>query len=141
MVIKGKKILLVDDDPNMLRLMELYLQPDSFQINTANNGRKALSLLKKEKFDLVLADMQMPEMDGITLLNQIEALCLNFLPVVMVTAYGQVEDAELPVNAGAYDILQKPFTSFRLRLTVKNALAYKAIFDKYMRLKKIKRKK
>jgi DNA-binding NtrC family response regulator len=137
---REKKILLVDDDPNMLRLMELYLQSESFIFKRANNGKKALALLKKEKFDLMLADMQMPEMDGYTLLKNIKATIDNYFPVVMVTAYGQIEEAELPAAAGAYDIIQKPFSAFRLRLTVKNALDYKIVLDKYERLKKLKRK-
>jgi DNA-binding NtrC family response regulator len=138
---KEIKIFLVDDDPNMLRLMEFYLQPESYKITTAINGRKALSLLQKEKFDLILADMQMPEMDGYTLLKNIKKTVDNNVLVIMVTAYGQVEDAELPIKAGAYDLLQKPFTAFRLRLTVKNALDYKSVLDNYERLKKAKRKK
>jgi DNA-binding NtrC family response regulator len=137
---KEKKILLVDDDPNMLRLMELYLQTEPFRFNRANNGKKALAMLKKEKFDLILADMQMPEMDGYTLLKNIISTITYYLPVIIVTAYGQFEEGELPVKAGAYDIIQKPFTAFRLRLTVKNALIYKTVLDKYERLKKSKRK-
>ena len=138
---KDIKIMLVDDDPNMLRLMEFYLQTESYHLTKAINGRKALALLKEEEFDLILADMQMPELDGYTLLKSINNIVQKNMPVIMVTAYGQVEDAELPVKAGAYDIIQKPFTAFRLRLTVKNALAYKNILDKYERLRKLKRKK
>jgi two-component system response regulator AtoC len=138
---KEVKIILVDDDPNMLRLMEFYLQSEPYEITTAINGKKALSLLQKEKFDLLLADMQMPEMDGYTLLKNIKRTIKNNIPIIMVTAYGQVEDAELPVKAGAYDILQKPFTAFRLRLTVRNALDYKRVIDNYEHLKNLKRKK
>jgi DNA-binding NtrC family response regulator len=138
---KEIKIILVDDDPNMLRLMEFYLQSEPYHITTAVNGKKAFSLLQKEKFDLILADIQMPEMDGYTLLRNIKKTSINNLPVIMVTAYGQIEEAELPVKAGAYDIIQKPFTAFRLRLTVKNALNYKRVLDDYDLLKKSKRKK
>jgi DNA-binding NtrC family response regulator len=138
---KDVKILLVDDDPNMLRLMDFYLQSESYKITKAVNGRKALALIREEPFDLILADMQMPELDGYSLLKRIQETVQNNMLVIMVTAYGQVDDAELPIKAGAYDIIQKPFTSFRLRLTVRNALAYKSIIDKYERVKKSKRKK
>jgi DNA-binding NtrC family response regulator len=125
------KILLVDDDQNLINLITFYLQSEHYLIDHSRNGRKALAMIIKDDYDLVLADMQMPEMDGHTLLKKVKKeLNLNLL-FIIITAYGQIDDSIPLIDDGVYDIIQKPFTSSRLKLTVRNALKYKFLLDEY----------
>ena len=128
---KKAKILIVDDDQNMVNLIRFYLEKENFIIDSAKNGRKAYSMLQKIEYDIVLADMQMPEMDGQTLLKKAK----NELNVdslfIIISAYGQIEESISTVEDGAYDILQKPFVANRLKLTLRNAIKYKFLLDEY----------
>jgi DNA-binding NtrC family response regulator len=132
---KKAKILVVDDDQHLVNLIKFYLKSDTYLIDCANNGRNALAMIIKNEYDLVLADMQMPEMDGHTLLKKVKKeLNLNVL-FIIITAYGQIDESLPTIEDGAYDIIQKPFVSSRLRLTVRNALNYKFLLDEYNKIK------
>jgi two-component system repressor protein LuxO len=84
--------------------------------------------------------MLMPEMDGYTLLEKINADSKINTLVIVITAHNLVDDLMRAVELGAYDILQKPFTANRLKLTIKNALSYKNLFEKYSKLKRTVKK-
>jgi DNA-binding NtrC family response regulator len=132
---KKAKILVVDDDQHLVNLIKFYLKSDTYLIDCAKNGRNALAMIIKNEYDLVLADMQMPEMDGHTLLKKVKKeLNLNVL-FIIITAYGQIDESLPIIEDGAYDIIQKPFVSSRLRLTVRNALHYKFLLDEYNKIK------
>ena len=122
--------MIVDDDPNMLKLMQFYLLEDDYNIISFTKGLDALAILKKEQFDIVLIDILMPEMDGHTLLKKIREELKLEIPVVIVTAHGPNDNLMNMIDAGAYDILQKPFTKNRLKLTLRNALRHKTLTDK-----------
>ena len=131
---KKPNILIIDDDPNILNLVRFYLEKDKYTITGAHNGKQAISLLAKQEFDLILVDMLMPQMDGMTFIKEIrEELHLNY-PVIMVTAQEPTEKMMQIIFDYAYDIIQKPFTSIRLRLTVHNALKYKNLSDAHSKL-------
>ena len=123
------KILVVDDDPNMINLIKFYLLKENVEIVPSNDGFDALLILENQDFDLILIDMLMPKMDGGTLLKiMIEELNIK-IPVIVVTAHGPTDNLMQLIEEGAYDILQKPFTTNRLKLTLHNALKHKMLSE------------
>jgi DNA-binding NtrC family response regulator len=125
-----KRILVVDDDPNMIKLIQFYLLKDDYEITTCNKGQDALSILKSNEFEVILIDILMPEMDGHTLFKKMKEELNIETPIVVVTAHGASDNLMEMINDGAYDILQKPFTTNRLKLTLRNALIHKLLLDK-----------
>ncbi len=125
-----KRILVVDDDPTMIKLIQFYLLKDDFHITPCTKGKDALSILKKNHFEVILIDILMPEMDGHTLLKKIKKELKIDTPIVVVTAHGASDNLMKVIDDGAYDILQKPFTTNRLKLTLRNALIHKDLLDK-----------
>jgi len=107
------KVLIVDDFATMRRILRNILKQIGFSnISEADDGKSALKELKKEKFDLILCDWNMPEMPGIDLLKEIRADdSLKDLPFVMVTAEAQKENIVAAVKAGVSNYVVKPFTA------------------------------
>jgi DNA-binding response OmpR family regulator len=125
-----RRILVVDDDPNMIKLIQFYLLHENFDITHCSKGQNALEILKKSSFELILMDILMPEMDGHTLLRKMKKELNIDTPIVILTAHGPHDNLMTVIDEGAYDILQKPFTTNRLKLTIKNTLLHKALLDK-----------
>jgi len=125
-----KRILVVDDDPNMIKLIQFYLLKDDFEITPCTKGIDALEILKKHDFEVILIDMLMPEMDGHTLLIKMKEELKIETPILVVTAHGASDNLMKMIDDGAYDILQKPFTTNRLKLTLRNALIHKDLVAK-----------
>jgi len=130
------KILVVDDDPNMINLIKFYLIKENVEIVPCTDGHEALSILDKTRFDLILIDVQMPRMDGHTLLKKIIKEMKIDIPVIVITAHGPTDNLMELISDGAYDILQKPFTINRLKLTLFNTLRHKNLKDRYTELRK-----
>lgn len=107
------KILIVDDDPQMHRLISLFLQNKPYHLDKASNGRIALSKIASEEYDLIISDLQMPETDGIELIKQIRRE-KNSIPVIIISAYGLESMAENALREGASYVLQKPFEASKL---------------------------
>ena len=107
------KVLIVDDFATMRRILKNILKQIGLKnISEADNGKEALKELKKEKFDLVLCDWNMPEMPGIELLNQVRSDdALKGIPFVMVTAEAKKENILEAVKAGVSSYIVKPFTA------------------------------
>ena len=104
------KILLVDDHPDILRLLQISLKGDGHTILTADNGVQGLELARSERPDLVILDVVMPELDGIRVLHRIKRDPeLRDTVVVMLTVQDQPEDLALGLDAGADFYLCKPF--------------------------------
>ncbi|HDM78441.1 MAG TPA: response regulator, partial [Deltaproteobacteria bacterium] len=102
-------ILVVDDEKDMLNLLKRTLEPDlNCEVIAAETGHKALEILESTSVDLVLADIKMPGMNGLELLERIKDRN-PWITVVMMTAYGVVESAVESIKAGAYDFVVKPF--------------------------------
>jgi len=119
----------VDDDPNMINLIKFYLINEKVEIVPCNNGIEALGALENQTFDLILIDMLMPKMDGRTLLKKMIEQFKIKIPVIVVTAHGPTDNLMILIEEGAYDILQKPFTANRLKLTLHNALKHKKLTE------------
>jgi len=111
------KILTVDDMATMRRIIKSILNQLGYHnVDEAENGKDALSKLKQNKYDLVLLDWNMPEMDGITLLKEIRNdPQLKDIPVIMVTAEAKKENVLLAIQSGANNYIVKPFTAETLK--------------------------
>ncbi|KGO34424.1 MAG: sigma-54 dependent transcriptional regulator [Desulfoprunum sp.] len=127
-------ILIVDDEPNYLIVMSELLRDEGFEVFTASNGREGLQVVKDVDLDLVITDMQMPEMDGMQLLNHVKALNRE-LPVLMITAYAQVEKAVAAMQAGAFSYLAKPFSNDELIVTIQKAAQHYSLVRENTRLR------
>jgi DNA-binding NtrC family response regulator len=117
----ANKILIVDDEPFNLDLLEQELNDRGYFIERAGNGLEALNQLESFHPDLILLDYQMPDMNGVEVLKEMRNRG-NEAPVVMVTAYGTIERAVEAMREGAYDFIPKPFEPDHLSLVVEKAL-------------------
>jgi len=129
-----KEILIVDDEIDMLQLLKRSLEPDlECRIETATSGQEALRILSQESFDLVLADIKMPGMDGLELLERIKGEYPD-LTVVMMTAFGGVETAVEAMRNGAYDFISKPFDHETILVRLDKALERSRLIKENVRL-------
>ena len=117
-----KRILIVDDEPNVRLVFRTALESPSLELTAAEDGEVALRSLQKEPADLVLLDLQMPNLDGMGLLRRLRADG-NDVPVVIITAHGSIPDAVAAMKLGALDFLSKPLTPDTLRSAVNDVLA------------------
>ncbi len=118
---KQKRILAVDDEPNMRRLLEISLRQAGYQALTAANGKDALEALKTEQVDLVVSDLHMPGMSGLELLKQIR-IDNDAIPFIMVTAQGEINTAVEAMKLGAADYILRPFDLEVLEVAIAKAL-------------------
>lgn len=115
------KILVVDDEKGMRDVLQFILEKEGYNISVADSGEKAVEILKKEIFDLVITDIRMQGIDGIKVLKTTKELSPETI-VLMITAFASVESAREALTAGAYDYITKPFKVDEIRLVIKNAL-------------------
>ena len=116
-----RKILIVDDEQNIRRMLIRVLSPEGFIVKEAVNGLDALKRLEKENYSLILLDLKMPVLNGIETLKKIREFDLN-LPVIMMSAYGSIPEAVEAMKLGALDYLTKPFDIEELKIIVKRAI-------------------
>jgi two-component system response regulator FlrC len=116
-----EELLIVDDEPQMLIAINETLRRSGYSITTAGSGIEALRRLKEKYYQLVITDMRMPEVSGLDLLRKVKNLAPQ-TPVVLLTAYGTVQNAVEAMRDGAYDYLLKPFSSEALENVVRRAL-------------------
>ncbi|MBD3383201.1 MAG: response regulator, partial [candidate division Zixibacteria bacterium] len=119
-----KNILVVDDDNLVNEFVTETLKRLNYSVSSATSGAEALEMIESRDFDLVLSDVRMPEMDGITLLEKIKSITPDTV-VVIVTAFGTVENAVNAMKKGAYDYILKPFSPDALEIVVKRALQHR----------------
>ena len=120
-----KRVMVVDDDPLLTRLVRINLELNDLKVEEVWDGSTAMRILEKTPPDLLILDIMMPRMDGWDILKLIrEDPALNELPVVILTARAQEEDALKGWEMGADDYITKPFSSMRLSGGVKNVLDY-----------------
>jgi len=115
-------ILIVDDEKNYPPIIAAVLEGEGYDTLTANSGHQAMEILRNSDVDLILADLKMPIMNGIELLEEIKIIDPD-LPVMMMTAHGTVEKAVEAMQKGAYNFIQKPFENEQLVIFVKKAVA------------------
>ncbi|EQB8120564.1 two-component system response regulator GlrR [Proteus mirabilis] len=118
---KSANLLLVDDDPGLLKLLGMRLTSEGFHIVTAESGQEALKLLLKEKIDLVISDLRMDEMDGMALFAEIQRQQPG-MPVIILTAHGSIPDAVAATQQGVFSFLTKPVDRDALYKAIDEAL-------------------
>ncbi len=128
------KILVIDDDTSLRRVLEYNLQEEGYEVMTASSGEEGLSLLESFQPQLVITDMKMTGMDGMMVLKSIKDRSPDTL-VIIITAFGSVDAAVEAMKAGAYDYITKPFNRDALRLTVRKALQFTGLAEENQRLK------
>ena len=119
------RLLLVDDDAALLKLLGMRLTSEGFQVTTADSGPDALRQLNKEKVDLVISDLRMDEMDGLALFGEIQRLHPG-LPVIILTAHGSIPEAVSATRQGVFSFLTKPVDRDALYKAIDEALAHSA---------------
>ena len=118
----AKTILVVDDDENILNLEKTILEQKGFAVTTAGGGPEALALLEKGRFDLILLDVMMPEIDGFAVCRKIkEDPAHKHIPVIFLTAKGGGDALAEGFESGAVMYINKPFTANKL-LTIVNTM-------------------
>lgn len=115
-----KNILIVDDEKDIVNALKIYLSDPDYKIYEAFNGKQALDIIEKEDIHLVLMDIMMPVMDGITALNKIRES--SFVPIILLTAKGEDTDKVLGLTVGADDYITKPFNPLEVTARVKSQL-------------------
>ena len=131
------KVLIVDDEPDMLHLLKRSLEPDlDCRIDTTPSARTAIEMLSRTRYDLLLADIKMPVMSGLELLEIVKVEHPD-LTVVMMTAYGHVEMAVEAMQQGAYDFITKPFEHETLIVRLEKALERSTLIRENSRLQQV----
>lgn len=115
------RLLLVDDDPSLLRLLTLRLEGEGYQVINADSAESALALLAKQSVDIVLSDLRMPGLDGMSLFDEI-ARRFKGLPVILMTAHGSIPEAVAATQRGVFGFLTKPLNPAELRDVLQRAL-------------------
>ncbi|MGH7772541.1 MAG: sigma-54-dependent transcriptional regulator [Candidatus Binatia bacterium] len=115
------RILVVDDEPNMLALFQRILGKEGYMVQCAPSGDEALERLESEWFDLLISDLKMSGLSGLELLKRVKAVNPS-MPFILLTAYGTVDSAVAAMKEGAYDYLTKPINNDELIVVVKKAL-------------------
>jgi two-component system NtrC family response regulator len=134
-VARKKSILLVDDDESLRRIAEFNLREEGYEVISASDGLTAFNLFKDQEFDLVIADIRMPGLDGIDLLNRIKTLSYE-TPVIIITAHGTIETAIEAMKLGAMDFITKPFSKNQLSMVVKKTIEYQQLIDENKNLRR-----
>ncbi len=121
--VEPKKLLLIDDDPNLILLVQDYLEFRGYAVITAENGREALDILKEEIPDMIICDVMMPEMDGYAFVKNVrENPRTEWIPVLFLSAKGQSQDRVKGLNTGADVYMVKPFEPEELVAQVESTL-------------------
>lgn len=130
-----QNLLIVDDEPDMLTLLKRSLEPElGCRVETASSGETALAMIRAADFDLVLADIKMPGISGLELLEQVKADQGDEVTVVLMTAYGHVEMAVEAMKRGAYDFITKPFDHDALVMRLEKAFERSRLLKENLRL-------
>jgi len=129
------KILVIDDQRSIRNTLKDILELEGYEVELAENGKDGIEIFLESKYDLVLSDIKMPEMDGLEVLSKIMEVHSD-VPVVMISGHGNIDTAVESIKKGAYDFIEKPLDLNRLLITVKNALEKKELVVETKKLKK-----
>jgi two-component system response regulator HydG len=119
-----KKILIVDDDQDICLLLDKFLSKKGYETSTAQNGASATEILKKDKYDLVLCDFKLPDLNGLELIQKIKVINPE-AALLLITGYSDVKVAVKAIKLGAYDYVTKPLYPDEILITIEKALASK----------------
>jgi two-component system NtrC family response regulator len=128
------KILLVDDDSSVRRVLQFKLQKQGYEVATASDGAEALTALSKQSYDLLLSDIRMPKMDGIELLSKVKSTRPD-IKVILITAHATVTQAVEAVKLGAFDYITKPFDDDQLFVAIDKALQFEKLESENRKLR------
>ena len=131
-----EKILVVDDDHSILKVIRMRLEAEGYQVTTAIHADKAVNLAKEDLFDFALVDLKLNGKDGIELMENLHQINPE-MPVIILTAYGTINSAVKAMKKGAYSYLTKPFDHEELLLQAKNCLERSRLTKEVKNLKKI----
>lgn len=120
----GEKILVIDDEDIVRISCKRCLIPEGYVVDVAANGVEGMNLVEEHRYDLILTDLKMPDMDGMEFLAKIKEAQPQ-TKVIMITGYSTVEHAVKAIKLGAYNYLEKPFTPDTLLCSVREALGDK----------------
>jgi len=123
---KTPHILVIDDELSMRELLEIMMTKEGYKVSCAENGKTAVSILEKKKFDLLLCDIRLGDITGLEVLRAAKANHPDSI-VIMISAYATAETAVEAMNDGAYDYVPKPFDTDELKKTISNALKLKSL--------------
>lgn len=129
------KILLIDDDDSLRRVIEHNLSREGFEIIARPDGLSGVAAFRSDKIDLVITDLRLPDIDGMEVLKRIKKIDY-YTPVLMITAFGTIEQAVNALKEGAFDYITKPFNRDELSIVVKKALEFRDLKGENLRLKK-----
>jgi len=128
-------ILIVDDDDSLRRVLEFQLREDGYEVLTAADGLAALDLFTGREVDCLISDLRMPGLSGLELLRRASAIN-GEVPVIVITAYGDVETAVESMRSGAFDFITKPFNRDQILMTVEKALMFGRAVSENRRLRR-----
>ncbi len=128
-------ILIVDDERSIRESLELILNEEGYRTTTVSNGKEALKEASENTFDIVITDLKMPEMDGMTLLHKCQKICPQ-TSVIIITAHGSLDSAIEALRQGAYDYILKPFDFDAVLLKIKRLLQYKELANENIALRR-----
>lgn len=115
------KILVIDDERSIRNTLKEILEYEHYSVQLAENGIDGLKLIDSEKFDIILCDIKMPQMDGMEVLDKIFEKSID-TPVVMISGHGNIDTAVEAIKKGAFDFIEKPLDLNRLLITIRNAM-------------------
>jgi len=118
---KKRNVLIVDDDPDVLSMLERLLKKLEYNPLVAKNGEEAVQIIDRNKIDVVVSDLVMPEMDGMELLKRVKSR-KGDVPFVMITGHPTIETAVEAIKKGAYDYITKPFQVEEVQIKIDRAL-------------------
>lgn len=131
----SEKILVIDDEEELRELVSESLQLNDFETLEATNGKEALEIIKNNKFDCVISDIEMPEMTGVELLKEVKKIDIT-LPVIMLTGVKKLQVAIDVMKLGAQDYLVKPINIEELLLSINRGIEYRRLRDLNIKLQK-----
>lgn len=131
-----KKVLIVDDESGMRHMLTVLLEREGYSIDTAQNGREGLEKIKASAYDLVLCDIRMPEMDGLSFLESTKNINRQ-VPVIMMSAFGNVDTAIEAMKKGAFDYVSKPFKADEILLRLQRLTQQETLMFENQSLKRV----
>lgn len=129
------KILVIDDERSIRNTLKDILEFEKYTVSVAEDGMKALEMVKQEKFDLIFCDIKMPQIDGIEVLENLRESFPD-VPVVMISGHGNIDTAVECIKKGAFDFIEKPIDLNRLLVCVRNGLDHQSLVQQTKVLKK-----
>ena len=129
------KILIVDDNPEVLKLIANILETNDYEVETASKGESAIKKLESNDYDVVLTDLMMPDVDGIQVLEHVKSRASKTMCIIL-TGHGTIKSSVEAIKKGAFDYITKPVSASELLIIVEKALKFKNLEEENIRLKK-----